>query len=105
VATHLRWGILSTSKFFSTKVLPAFSGCEVARLEAIASRNPEKAKALGIGRIFDRYETLLADPSIDAVYIPLPNHLHVEWAIAAARAGKHVLCEKPLSVTVAEAER
>ncbi len=105
MTTHLRWGVLSTSKFFSTKVLPAFTGCEVARLEAIASRNPEKARLLGIERVFNSYEALLADPSIDAVYIPLPNHLHVEWAMKAARAGKHVLCEKPLSMTVAEAEQ
>jgi len=99
----LRWGVLSTSKFFSTMVLPAFTGCEVARLEAIASRNPEKARLLGIERVFNSYEALLADPSIDAVYIPLPNHLHVEWAMKAARAGKHVLCEKPLANDLAEA--
>lgn len=104
MATQLRWGVLSTSKFFVTKVLPALGGCTVARLEALATRHPERAETLGIARVFDDYAALLADPAIDAVYIPLPNHLHVEWAMAAARAGKHVLCEKPIGMTVGEAE-
>ncbi len=104
MATILRWGVLSTSKFFLTKVLPALANCRTARLEAIGSPQVEKAGALGIPKVFDAYAGVLADPAIDAVYIPLPNHLHVEWAVAAARAGKHVLCEKPIALTVAEAE-
>jgi predicted dehydrogenase len=105
VATNLRWGVLSTSKFFLTKVLPALAHCRIARLEAIGSAQVDKAETLGIPRVFDSYAGVLSDPAIDAVYIPLPNHLHVEWAAAAARAGKHVLCEKPIAMSVAEAEQ
>jgi predicted dehydrogenase len=105
VATTLRWGVLSTSKFFLTKVLPALANCRTARLDAIGTAQLDKARTLGIPKVFDSYAGVLADPAVDAVYIPLPNHLHVEWAAAAARAGKHVLCEKPIALTVAEAEQ
>ena len=87
----VRWGVLSTAKIGVDKVIPG-------RARAAASE-------LGIARAFGSYEDLLADPDVDAVYNPLPNHLHAEWAIAAARAGKHVLCEKPLATTSADAER
>jgi len=105
----LRWGILSTAGIARTKVIPGLRRAGRCEVVAIASRDHERATAvageLGIPRAHASYEALLADPEVDAVYIPLPNHLHAEWAIAAARAGKHVLCEKPLALTVADAQR
>jgi predicted dehydrogenase len=106
--TKRRWGVLSTANIGLKKVLPAMLQGQYTSLVAIASRDLAKAQeaaaALGIPTAYGSYEELLADPSIDAVYIPLPNHLHVPWTIKAAEAGKHVLCEKPLSLTVAEAK-
>jgi predicted dehydrogenase len=106
--TKLRWGVLSTANIGLKKVLPAMLQGQYTSLVAIASRDLTKAQeaaaALGIHTAYGSYEELLADPNIDAVYIPLPNHLHVPWTIKAAEAGKHVLCEKPLSLTVAEAK-
>jgi predicted dehydrogenase len=106
---ELRWGILSTATIARTKVIPGIQKADRCRIVAIASRDEGQARAAaaaaGIPRAFGSYEALLADPEVDAVYIPLPNHLHAEWAIAAAFAGKHVLCEKPLAVTAADAER
>ena len=103
----VRWGILSPAKIGTQKVIPAIQRAERCDVVAIASRDADRAQtaaeALGIPRVHGSYEALLADPDVDAVYIPLPNHLHAEWAIAAARAGKHVLCEKPLALTAAEA--
>jgi predicted dehydrogenase len=105
----LRWGVLSTAKIGRTKVIPGIAAASNCEVTAIASRDSAvahaTAEALGIPRAHGSYEALLADPEVDAVYIPLPNHLHAEWAIAAARAGKHVLCEKPLATSVADAER
>jgi predicted dehydrogenase len=107
--SEFRWGILSTANIARTKVIPGIQGAARCRVVAIASRDPGRARSvaaeLGIPHAHDSYEALLADPAVDAVYIPLPNHLHAEWAIAAARAGKHVLCEKPLALTAADAER
>ena len=107
MAKKLRWGVLSTAKIGWTKVLPAMHLCEFASVDAIASRNLEKAQEtaakLGIPTAYGSYEELLADPNIDAIYTPLPNDMHVPWTIKAAEAGKHVLCEKPISLTVAEA--
>jgi len=104
----LRWGVLSTANIGLKKVIPAMQRGQYTRVVAIASRdraNAERAAiALGIPTAYGSYEELLADPSIDAIYNPLPNQLHVPWTIRAAEAGKHVLCEKPLSLTVAEAE-
>jgi predicted dehydrogenase len=104
----LRWGVLSTANIGLKKVLPAMQQRQFTTITAIASRDVEKAREaaaiLDIDTAYGSYEELLADPNIDAVYNPLPNHMHVPWTIKAAEAGKHVLCEKPLSLTVAEAE-
>jgi predicted dehydrogenase len=106
---EVRWGILSTADIALTKVIPGIQKAGRCRVVAIGSRNLERAREagdrLGIPKVHGSYEALLADPEIDAVYIPLPNHLHAEWTIAAARAGKHVLCEKPLALTADDAER
>jgi predicted dehydrogenase len=104
----LRWGVLSTAAIGLKKVIPAMQRGEYTSIAAISSRNlaqaQEAATALDIPTVYGSYEELLADPNIDAIYNPLPNQLHVPWTIKAAEAGKHVLCEKPLSLTVAEAE-
>jgi xylose dehydrogenase (NAD/NADP) len=104
----VRWGILGTARI-NERLLPAFRAAANADLQAIASRTPERAQAAaaaqGIPVAFDSYETLLNDAEIDAVYIPLPNTLHGEWSMKAAERGKHVLCEKPLAPTAAEAQR
>jgi predicted dehydrogenase len=106
---ELRWGILSTAGIAREKVIPGIQRADRCRIVAIASRDAaratEVAREAGIPTAHSSYEALLADPNVDAVYIPLPNHLHAEWAIAAARAGKHVLCEKPLALASADAER
>jgi predicted dehydrogenase len=106
---ELRWGILSTADIARTKVIPGIQRAARCRITAIASRDLARARAAadeaGIPTAHGSYEALLADPEVDAVYIPLPNHLHAEWAIAAARAGKHVLCEKPLAMTATDAAR
>jgi predicted dehydrogenase len=104
----LRWGVLSTAAIGLKKVIPAMQLSQYASVVAIASRDLGKARdaatSLGIPKAYGSYEELLADPDIDAVYNPLPNQLHVLWTAKAAEAGKHVLCEKPFSMTVAEAE-
>lgn len=104
----VRWGVLSTAKIGREKVIPAMQAGNHCRIIAIASANKEYAEKIArqnnIDTIHDSYETLLKDPNIDAVYIPLPNHLHVGWAIKSLQAGKHVLCEKPIGLTAAEAE-
>ncbi|MCW5722503.1 MAG: Gfo/Idh/MocA family oxidoreductase [Devosia sp.] len=104
----IRWGILSTANIGLGKVIPAIQKSPSSEVVAIASRDRARAEAaankLGIPRAFGSYEALLADPDIDAIYNPLPNHLHVPLTIAATRAGKHVLCEKPIAITAAEAE-
>jgi predicted dehydrogenase len=106
--SELRWGILSTANIARKKVIPALHKAARCRIVALASRDGargrEVARDLGIPRAHDSYEALLGDPEVDAVYIPLPNHLHRQWTVAAARAGKHVLCEKPLALTAAEAQ-
>ena len=105
---ELRWGILSTADIAATKVIPGIQRAARCEVVAIGSRDVDRARRLadrlGIPKAHGSYEALLADPDVDAVYIPLPNHLHAEWTIAAARAGKHVLCEKPLALTAAQAQ-
>ena len=104
----VRWGILSTAKIGTEKVIPAMRQGTYCELAAIASRDGANARRvadrLGIPRAYGSYEELLADPEIDAVYNPLPNHLHVPWTLNALTAGKHVLCEKPIGMTAAEAQ-
>jgi predicted dehydrogenase len=108
-AARVRWGVLSTANIATEKVIPGLRRSPRSEVLGIASRNEDQARTvagrLAIPRAYGSYEALLADPDIDAVYIPLPNHMHAEWAIAAARAGKHVLCEKPLALTAADATR
>jgi predicted dehydrogenase len=108
MSRKIRWGVLSTANIAVKKVIPGMQTCQHAEVVAIASRElgkaREAAKTLGIATAYGSYEELLGDPSIDAIYIPLPNHLHVPWTIKAAEAGKHVLCEKPIGMTAAEAE-
>lgn len=107
--SKLRWGVLSTSKFAQTKIIPAVTHCQHAEFTAIASRNLESAKDAatkhGIAKAYGSYEELLSDPELDAIYNPMPNHLHVEWSIKALEAGKHVLCEKPIGLSSAEGQR
>lgn len=105
----LRWGVLSSAKIGRTKVIPAIQTSLLGEVVAIASRTQESAdkvaKELGIKRAHASYEALLADPNVDAIYNPLPNHLHVPWSIKAIEAGKHVLCEKPLGLNTADVEK
>jgi predicted dehydrogenase len=106
---RVRWGVLSTAKIGRTKVIPAMMRAELAEVVGICSRSLENAKAvaaeLSIPKAYGSYEELLCDPEIEAVYNPLPNHLHAEWTIRAAEKGKHVLCEKPIGLNVAEARK
>lgn len=104
----VRWGVLGASRFALNVSLPGMNKGSLTKLCALASRDLEKARAaadsLGIEKAYGSYEALLEDPEIEAIYNPLPNHLHVPWTAKAARAGKHVLCEKPIALTAKEAE-
>jgi D-xylose 1-dehydrogenase (NADP+, D-xylono-1,5-lactone-forming) len=103
----LRWGLLSTARI-NRSLIPPLRTSKQNQLAAVASRTPAQAEAYAkewkIPQAYGSYEALLADPNIDVIYNPLPNHLHAEWTIKAAQAGKHVLCEKPLALTVAEVD-
>jgi len=103
----VKWGILGVANIAVKKVIPAMQNSNWCEIAAIASRDLSKAQnaaeQLSIPKAYGSYEELVADPDIEAIYNPLPNNLHIEWTIKAARAGKHVLCEKPISMTVAEA--
>ena len=103
----LRWGLLSTARI-NKALIPPLRLSKRNTLLAVASRSQEKADAYAreqkIKRAYGSYEALLADPEIDVIYNPLPNHLHAEWSIKAVEAGKHVLCEKPLALSLAEVD-
>ena len=105
----IRWGVLGAAAIATERTIPALNLAPSATLLALASRDAAKgqavAQALGIPRVYARYDALLADPDIDAVYVPLPNQLHFEWSVRALEAGKHVLCEKPLCLTAAQVEQ
>jgi len=105
----IRWGVLSTARIGLLKVLPAMQEGRHCELIAIASRHIESAKQaaaqLGIPKVYGAYEDLLNDPEVEAIYNPLPNHLHVPWSIKAVEAGKHVLCEKPMATSVGELQQ
>ncbi len=107
--TRVRWGILGTADIARTAFIPAVRLTDSGEVRAVGSRSREKAqeyaKAHGIPVAYDSYDAVLDDPEIDAVYIPLPNTLHAEWIIKAAHAGKHVFCEKPLTMTYEEAKK
>ena len=103
------WGVLSTAKIGRDRVLPGMKKSSLLEIRAMASRSETTARkaadALGIPIAYGSYEALLADPDIEAIYNPLPNHLHVPLTLLAAAAGKHVLCEKPIALTALEAEQ
>src|SRR6267142_198024 len=104
----VKWGVLGAAAIAMNKVIPGMQKGAWSEVAAIASRDPRRAEdaahKLGIAKAYGSYEALLADPEIEAIYNPLPNHLHVPWSIKAAEAGKHVLCEKPIALNAAEAE-
>ena len=106
---NVRWGVISTANIGVKAVLPAMQQGERCKLVAVSSRDLDTAKRtaekLGVEKAYGSYEELLADPDIDAVYNPLPNHLHVDWSIKALEAGKHVLCEKPIGLDAKDADR
>src|SRR3984957_5035466 len=102
----VKWGVLGAANIALKKVIPAMQQSEWSEVTGIASRDLKKAqeaaRSLGIAKAYGSYEELLADPEIEVIYNPLPNHLHVPWSIKAAEAGKHVLCEKPVGLNAAE---
>jgi xylose dehydrogenase (NAD/NADP) len=107
MADKLRWGIMGCAQIATGSVMPAIQESESGVIQAVASRGLDKSSAVaaefGIKSAYGSYEELLEDRNVDAVYIPLPNHLHREWVIRAAQSGKHVLCEKPIALTAREA--
>jgi len=100
----LRWAVLGTGRFVTTVAIPAMKQCQQAQVTGIASRSAQAAESaaeqLGLPKSYSSYEAALQDPEVNVIYNALPNHLHVEWSIRAMRAGKHVLCEKPISLTL-----
>lgn len=108
MADKVRWGILGNATIARACVIPALYKARNCTLHALGTRSPaaakEIAKAFGISHVYEGYDRVLQDPAVDAVYIPLPNHLHKEWTLKALKAGKHVLCEKPLACSADEAQ-
>jgi predicted dehydrogenase len=106
MTNKVKWGVLGVASIATRKLIPGMQKGACSEIAGIASRELQKAKRaageLGIAKSYGSYEDLLADPEIEAVYNPLPNHLHVPWSIKAAEAGKHVLCEKPIGLNAAE---
>ena len=109
MSKKIRWGVLGAARIAVNKVIPGMQKGQYSSVDAIASRDSARAdmtaRKLGIPKSYGSYEALLADKDIDAVYIPLPNHLHVPWSVKAAEAGKHVLCEKPVALNAPEVGR
>ncbi|HEX9085452.1 MAG TPA: Gfo/Idh/MocA family oxidoreductase, partial [Gemmatimonadaceae bacterium] len=105
----VRWGVLGAANIALKKVIPGMQKSALAQVVAIASRDIAKARSaaeeLGIPRAYGSYQELIDDPEVEAIYNPLPNHLHVPWSIRAAERGKHVLCEKPIALTAKEARQ
>jgi len=99
-----RWGLIGAGWIATTALAPAMHAAENTVIQAVASRDPKRSKALNPITVHESYEALINDPLVDAVYISLPNHLHCEWTVKALKAGKHVLCEKPFAMNVAEVE-
>ncbi len=104
MSERLRWGVLGAADIARKAVIPAIAASRNGQVVAIASRDPERARAVGVGRVMPTYDALLEAGDVDAVYIPVVNSLHHEWTIRALAAGKHVLCEKPLAMNASEAE-
>ena len=102
----VRWGVLGAASIATSRFIPAMKDASAATLVAVASRETTKAEALAkrfdVPRYYGSYDELMHDPDIEALYVPLPNHLHLEWSVRALEAGKHVLCEKPLCMTSAD---
>ncbi|MEJ2655935.1 MAG: Gfo/Idh/MocA family oxidoreductase, partial [Desulfobacterales bacterium] len=105
--SSINWGILGNAAIARKCVIPAIFNSVNGRIQALASRNPEKAETVAarynITQLYSQYESVIEDKKVDIVYIPLPNHLHKEWSLRALKAGKHVLCEKPLACNTNEA--
>ena len=104
---RIRWGILGNATIARKCVIGAIQKSRNGLVHALGTRSPadaaEVAAEYGIGNVYDGYDAVLADPAVDAVYVPLPNHMHLPWTLKALSAGKHVLCEKPLACNVGEA--
>ena len=96
--TNTRWGLLGAGWIATKAIAPAMHAASDAIVQAVASRDSARSRALNPVTIHESYEALINDPLVDAVYISLPNHLHCQWSVAALKAGKHVLCEKPFAI-------